>query len=127
MHLVIDIVHNCHKQHQVNPENPALKQRKAALRRSLFTVGVLCKHFDFDSDDMGMKSQAVKSIEDFVFEQLMYFLWHEDDGIRQQALTAIGWLPSHVLALLLLCSTSLNNRYIKQTTPSGCPSHFSFL
>lgn len=88
--MFIDIVHNCHKQHQLNPQMPALLSRKGALKRSLFTVGVLCKHFDFDSTEMGMKSQAVNSIEDFVFEQLMYFLWHEDEGVRQQALTAIG-------------------------------------
>ena len=88
--MFIDIVHNCHKQHQLNPQHPTLLSRKGALKRSLFTVGVLCKHFDFDSTEMGMKSQAVNSIEDFVFEQLMYFLWHEDEGVRQQALTAIG-------------------------------------
>lgn len=88
--LVADIVFNCHKEHQNNPNNPALKSRKSALRRSLFTIGVLCRHFDFDSTEIGMKSQAVNSIEDFVFEQLMYFLWHEDESVRQQALTSLG-------------------------------------
>ena len=92
---------NCHKQHQVDPTNPALVSRKSALRRSLFTIGVLCKHFDFDSAEMAMNIQAANSIEDFVFEQLMYFLWHEDDSIRQQALTAIG-KSLHVCALTSL-------------------------
>ena len=88
--LFTDIVHNCHVQHKANPSNPALVSRKGALRRSLFTIGVLCKHFDFDSEEMNMNIREANSVEDFVFEQLMYFLWHEDDSIRQQALTAIG-------------------------------------
>lgn len=86
----LDIVFNCHREHRTNPDNPALQSRKAALRRSLFTIGVLCKHFDFDSEEMGMKIQAANSIQDLVFEQLMYFLWHEDETIRQQALTGLG-------------------------------------
>jgi len=86
----VDIVFNCHKQHQVNPNSEALLSRKAALRRSLFTIGVLCKHFDFDDEELGMRSMNSSSIEDFVFEQLMYFLWHEDGAIRQQALTSLG-------------------------------------
>lgn len=32
-----------------NPTSPQLKQRRPYLLRSLFTVGVLCKFFDFDS------------------------------------------------------------------------------
>ena len=39
--------------HKADPANPTMKQRLPALLRSLFTVGQLCRHFDFDSDKMG--------------------------------------------------------------------------
>ncbi len=32
-----------------NPSNPQLKTHRHSLLRSLFTVGVLCKFFNFDS------------------------------------------------------------------------------
>ncbi len=32
-----------------NPTSPQLKTHRASLLRSLFTVGVLCKFFNFDS------------------------------------------------------------------------------
>ncbi len=35
-------------QHQEGTNNMALAATKAALLRSLFTVGALCRHFDFD-------------------------------------------------------------------------------
>lgn len=40
-------------EHKENPDSPALKQRKPTINRSLFTVGLFCKHFDLDSKEMG--------------------------------------------------------------------------
>lgn len=39
--------------HKKNPDNPTLVSRRPTLLRALFTVGLLCRHFDFDSKDMG--------------------------------------------------------------------------
>lgn len=39
--------------HKEDCTNPALKGRKPTLLRSLFTVGQLSRHFDFDSKEMG--------------------------------------------------------------------------
>ena len=38
-------------QHQEDSSNMALAANKPALLRSLFTVGALCRHFDFDQED----------------------------------------------------------------------------
>ena len=39
--------------HKTNKDCPTLKQRRPPLLRALFTVGLLCKHFDLDAKDMG--------------------------------------------------------------------------
>ena len=39
--------------HKEDCASPALKARKPTLLRSLFTVGQLSRHFDFDSKEMG--------------------------------------------------------------------------
>lgn len=39
--------------HKNNPCDASMNARKPTLLRSLFTVGLLCKHFDFDSNEMG--------------------------------------------------------------------------
>lgn len=38
-------------QHQEDPNSSALVSNKPALLRSLFTVGALCRHFDFDQEE----------------------------------------------------------------------------
>ena len=42
-------------EHQRDPQSPALGRSRPTLLRSLFTTGLLCKHFDFDADDFGEK------------------------------------------------------------------------
>ena len=39
--------------HKDNAADVALKSRRPTLLRSLFTVGQLARHFDFDSKEMG--------------------------------------------------------------------------
>ena len=36
------------KQYTANPEEPSLEAQKGLVIRSLFTVGLLCQHFEFD-------------------------------------------------------------------------------
>lgn len=37
-------------QHQEEPSSPTLASNKPTLLRALFTVGALCRHFDFDQE-----------------------------------------------------------------------------
>ena len=39
--------------HKNDSNNPALAGRRPVLLRSLFSVGLLCKHFNFDSEMFG--------------------------------------------------------------------------
>ncbi|OWF42149.1 nipped-B-like protein B isoform X2 [Mizuhopecten yessoensis] len=75
--------------HREDPENATLKIRKPTLLRSLFTVGLLCKHFDFDSSEMG---ETKTSVKDKVYDVLHYFVFHEDEEVRTKALTGLGFL-----------------------------------
>ncbi|XP_060078784.1 nipped-B-like protein isoform X3 [Ylistrum balloti] len=75
--------------HKDDPDNATLKIRKPTLLRSLFTVGLLCKHFDFDSSEMG---ETKTSVKDKVYDVLHYFVFHEDEEVRTKALTGLGFL-----------------------------------
>lgn len=45
-------------EHEHNPSNPALAHHHPTLKRSLFTVGLFCRYFDFDAHDTGPSSQV---------------------------------------------------------------------
>ncbi|CAE1303158.1 SCC2 [Acanthosepion pharaonis] len=77
--------------HKENPNNPTLVRRRPTLLRSLFTVGLLCRHFDFDSKEMG-ETKVKSSIKDRVFDVLSYFIEHEDEEVRIKALTGVGFM-----------------------------------
>lgn len=74
--------------HKEDSSNPALKGRRPTLLRSLFTVGQLCRHFDFDSKEMGEAKVCVKQK---VFDVLFYFIHHEEEDVQHKALTALGF------------------------------------
>ncbi|XP_013407379.1 nipped-B-like protein B isoform X1 [Lingula anatina] len=76
-------------EHKNNPKNPALDNSKPTLLRALFTVGLLCRHFDFDAKEMGETKACVK---DRVFDVLMYFISHEDEDVKHKALTGVGYM-----------------------------------
>jgi len=80
------LVKTC-SEHKANSRAPALTNTKPTLLRSLFTVGILCKHFDFDSGELGDSRLSVK---DKVLELLLYFMGHEDDDVRLKSLNALG-------------------------------------
>ncbi|KAK7495047.1 hypothetical protein BaRGS_00013687 [Batillaria attramentaria] len=74
--------------HKEDSSNPALKGRRPTLLRSLFTVGQLSRHFDFDSKEMGEAKVCVKQK---VFDVLYYFIHHEEEDVQHKALTALGF------------------------------------
>ena len=46
-------------EHKRDPNSPNLAKNRPTLLRSLFTVGLLCRHFDFDSNAFGEKKVSV--------------------------------------------------------------------
>ncbi|XP_055087467.1 nipped-B-like protein B isoform X2 [Periophthalmus magnuspinnatus] len=76
-------------QHQEDPTSPTLVNNKPTLLRSLFTVGALCRHFDFDLEEFKGATKIV--IKDKVLELLMYFTTHQDEEVQIKALIGLGF------------------------------------
>uniref|UniRef100_A0A8C8SW00 Nipped-B protein n=1 Tax=Pelusios castaneus TaxID=367368 RepID=A0A8C8SW00_9SAUR len=76
-------------QHQEDPNSTVLTANKPALLRSLFTVGALCRHFDFDQEDF--KGNSKVNIKDKVLELLMYFTKHSDEEVQTKAIIGLGF------------------------------------
>uniref|UniRef100_A0A8C2ZF36 Nipped-B protein n=1 Tax=Cyclopterus lumpus TaxID=8103 RepID=A0A8C2ZF36_CYCLU len=76
-------------QHQEDPNSSTLAANKPTLLRSLFTVGALCRHFDFDQEEFKGTSKIV--IKDKVLELLLYFTTHEDEEVQIKAITGLGF------------------------------------
>ncbi|XP_010189909.1 PREDICTED: nipped-B-like protein, partial [Mesitornis unicolor] len=74
-------------QHQEDPNSTIVTANKPALLRSLFTVGALCRHFDFDQEDF--KGNSKVNIKDKVLELLMYFTKHSDEEVQTKAIIGL--------------------------------------
>ncbi|XP_078071405.1 nipped-B-like protein isoform X9 [Mustelus asterias] len=77
-------------QHQEDSGNTALVGNKPALLRSLFTVGALCRHFDFDQEEFKGNTKVV--IKEKVLELLLYFTKHEDEEVQTKAIIGLGFV-----------------------------------
>ncbi|KAM6985316.1 nipped-B-like protein B [Aplochiton taeniatus] len=77
-------------QNQEDPSVSGLAANKPALLRSLFTVGALCRHFDFDQEEFKGTNKVV--IKDKVLELLLYFTKHEDEEVQTKAIIGLGFL-----------------------------------
>ncbi|XP_074642892.1 nipped-B-like protein A isoform X2 [Tubulanus polymorphus] len=100
-------------EHKQNPTSQWMVNSRPTLLRSLFTVGLLCMHFDFDSKEMG---EAKISIRDRVFEVLMHFTEHEDEDIRHKALSGLGFYCIRHYETMM--GTRLKEYYISLLTRS---------
>eukprot|EP00066_Takifugu_rubripes_P013950 XP_011603216.1 PREDICTED: nipped-B-like protein B isoform X2 [Takifugu rubripes] len=76
-------------QHQEEPSSPTLASNKPTLLRALFTVGALCRHFDFDQEQFKGANKIV--IKDKVLELLLYFTTHEDEEVQLKAIIGLGF------------------------------------
>ncbi|KAL8600997.1 hypothetical protein ACOMHN_030654 [Nucella lapillus] len=74
--------------HEKDGAHPDLRARKPTLLRSLFTIGQLSRHFDFDSKEMG---EAKVCVHQKVYDVLYYFIHHEEEDVQHKALTALGF------------------------------------
>ncbi|XP_072448838.1 nipped-B-like protein isoform X5 [Chiloscyllium punctatum] len=77
-------------QHQEDSSNTALVGNKPALLRSLFTVGALCRNFDFDQEEFKGNTKVV--IKEKVLELLLYFTRHEDEEVQTKAIIGLGFV-----------------------------------
>ncbi|XP_077377636.1 nipped-B-like protein A isoform X5 [Festucalex cinctus] len=77
-------------QHQEDPNSTTLIVNKPLILRSLFTVGALGRHFDFDLEEF--KGPAKIIIKEKVLELLLYFTKHEDEEVKTKAIIGLGFL-----------------------------------
>ncbi|XP_026198584.1 nipped-B-like protein A isoform X3 [Anabas testudineus] len=77
-------------QHQEDPNSTTLVANKPFLLRSLFTVGALARHFDFDLEEFKGSNKVV--IKEKVLELLLYFTKHEDEEVKTKAIIGLGFL-----------------------------------
>ncbi|XP_050736968.1 nipped-B-like protein isoform X1 [Eriocheir sinensis] len=73
-----------------NPQCPKLETHKPLFRRSLYTIGLLLKHFDLK--DETVRCGLPEGITDQVFDTLMFFMDHPDTNIRHYTLQALGFV-----------------------------------
>ncbi|MED6266349.1 hypothetical protein CHARACLAT_001250 [Characodon lateralis] len=77
-------------QHQEDPNSTTLVANKPFLLRSLFTVGALGRHFDFDLEEFKGTNKVI--IKEKVLELLLYFTKHEDEVVKTKAIIGLGFL-----------------------------------
>ncbi|GIY52104.1 nipped-B-like protein [Caerostris darwini] len=82
----------CKKECEKNPDSENLKTMRPKLLRSLFTVGLFCRHFDFQAMETGADQNGQISLKDRVFQAVVYFNQHHDEVIRLKALTGLGFI-----------------------------------
>ncbi|XP_053304094.1 nipped-B-like protein [Spea bombifrons] len=94
-------------QHQEDPNSTVLTTNKPALLRSLFTVGALCRHFDFDQEDF--KGSSKVNIKDKVLELLLYFTRHSDEEVQTKAIIGLGF--TFIQHPILMFEADVKNLY----------------
>ncbi|XP_078531085.1 nipped-B-like protein isoform X3 [Lissotriton helveticus] len=94
-------------QHQEDPNSTVLAANKPALLRSLFTVGALCRHFDFDQEEF--KGNSKVNIRDKVLELLLYFTKHSDEEVQTKAIIGLGF--SFIQHPILMFEVDVKNLY----------------
>ncbi|XP_040276898.1 nipped-B-like protein [Bufo bufo] len=94
-------------EHQEDPNSTVLTTNKPALLRSLFTVGALARHFDFDQEDF--KGSSKVNIKDKVLELLLYFTKHSDEEVQTKAIIGLGF--SFIQHPILMFEVEVKNLY----------------
>ena len=79
------------KQLAEDPEDRSVEEQKGQVIRSLFTVGLLCQHFDFDQGKSSTSKPTATSIQRQVYDILIYFSSSADEVIRNRAISGLGF------------------------------------
>ncbi|KAL3316738.1 hypothetical protein Ciccas_004607 [Cichlidogyrus casuarinus] len=100
---------------QAEPDKMLSTQLRSSLLRALFTVGLLCKHFDCSL----FQQTPSQNVRDLVFETLMFFVESGNDlDVRKNALSGLGFLSTRHHELL--CGSRLCKFY-QQLLQFPCP------
>uniref|UniRef100_A0A8C5LQR1 Nipped-B protein n=1 Tax=Leptobrachium leishanense TaxID=445787 RepID=A0A8C5LQR1_9ANUR len=107
-------------QHQEDPSSTILTTNKPALLRSLFTVGALCRHFDFDQEDFkgSSKVNILVNIKDKVLELLLYFTKHSDEEVQTKAIIGLGF--AFIQHPILMFEVEVKNLYNNILSDKDC-------
>lgn len=105
------------KEKETFVRHPTSNQYRPLVRRALFTVGLLLRHFDFTDKDVIEGLDA--DIKNQVFETLMYFVGLSDKDIQFYTLRAIGSLCIRHYEFML--QTELKSLYHNLLTTNEAP------
>ncbi|XP_053394741.1 nipped-B-like protein isoform X2 [Mercenaria mercenaria] len=103
--------------HQGHPTVPLQGNRKPTLLRSLFTVGLMCKHFNFESKELGDDTET--SLKEKIFDVLVYYTTHVDEDVQSKALTGLGFLAVRHYEYML--GRTLKTMYSEHLTNPDTP------
>merc|ERR1712241_346576 len=96
--------------HEKDPGDPRLPANSPMFRRSLFTVGLLLRHFDFTLEELYAGLEWGSETKMTVFESIYYFLDHESYDIQNATLQALGFICIRHYDLMM--DERLKQRYI---------------
>ena len=80
------------KVHSNDPQDQRLERATPFFRRSLFTVGLLLRYFDFGKEELYAGLEWGSETKNAVFDALYYFLDHENVHIQNATLQALGYV-----------------------------------
>jgi len=80
------------KVHSNDPQDQRLEKATPFFRRSLFTVGLLLRYFDFGKEELYAGLEWGSETKNAVFDALYYFLDHENVHIQNATLQALGYV-----------------------------------
>ena len=78
--------------HEVDRNDSRLPRSTPFFRRSLFTVGLLLRHFDFTQEELYAGLEWGADTKMMVFESIYYFLTHESYDVQNATLQALGFI-----------------------------------
>jgi cohesin loading factor subunit SCC2 len=128
------------KVHEKDVEDARLAKATPFFRRSLFTVGLLLRHFDFGLEELYAGLEWGSETKMAVFEAIYYFMDHESDAIQNATLQALGSicirhydfmmderLKQRYISILTGSTTGAGSTIAKmQVGPWHCPSCASY-
>eukprot|EP00090_Calanus_glacialis_P019633 TRINITY_DN3012_c0_g1_i1.p1 TRINITY_DN3012_c0_g1~~TRINITY_DN3012_c0_g1_i1.p1 ORF type:complete len:2150 (+),score=766.00 TRINITY_DN3012_c0_g1_i1:196-6645(+) len=109
------------KVHEKDPADPRLAKATPFFRRSLFTVGLLLRHFDFTQEDLYTGLEWGSETKMAVFEAIYYFMDHESPDIQNATLQALGSICIRHYDLMM--DDRLKQRYISILTSHQHATH----
>jgi len=108
------------KVHEKDPTDPRLAKATPFFRRSLFTVGLLLRHFDFTQEELYTGLEWGSETKMAVFEAIYYFMDHESPDIQNATIQALGYICIRHYDLMM--DERLKQRYISILTNHQHPT-----